>query len=204
MTKERRGANRHRGSWAVLAAMVAMLSLVAALEFVPQSPFAGMVQRWIAGTRQTTGEVAYPGNPADDGTSDALRQWLDAEQPEVAVVEPPNFDPVEDGPDDDEQENDGTVDPEATEPAAPIQGGTSAGGASSTSSGNAGSSPSSSGTTSGNSGSGSGSSSGGNSSGSSSTTSGHKHTLATREVVETTDWIEYVDGHYETVHHAAV
>ena len=85
-------------------------------------------------------------------------------------------------------------------------GGSSSGSSSSSSSGGSSGGSSGSGTTSGSSGTGGSGSSGGSSSGSSGSgsTATHTHTLATREIVETTDWVEHVEGHYETVHHAAV
>ena len=96
MTKERQNTKNHKGLVAVSVAFLAMAGLIAAMEFVPQSPFAGMIQRWSAGAQQPAQEAAYPGNPANDGRSEALQQWLDSKQPEITTVEPSSFDPATD------------------------------------------------------------------------------------------------------------
>ena len=226
MTKKRQNTKNNKGFAAVLVAILVVVALIAALEFIPTSPFAGQIQRWITEAQQPAQDAVYPGNPANDERSDALQQWLETEQPDVATVEPPSFEPAAE-PDDDDSEADVETDGNRMAEADGAAGATAGGSSSSSTSGSSSSSSGSSsgGSTSGNSGStssvdgsgssgssgnsGTGSSSSGNSNGgstggSSSTPSTHTHTLATREVVETTEWIEHVDGHYETVHHAAV
>ena len=226
MTKKRQNTKNNKGFAAVLVAILVVVALIAALEFIPTSPFAGQIQRWITEAQQPAQDAVYPGNPANDERSDALQQWLETEQPDVATVEPPSFEPAAE-PDDDDSEADVETDGNRMAEADGAAGATAGGSSSSSTSGSSSSSSGSSsgGSTSGNSGStssvdgsgssgssgnsgtgssSSGSTSGGSTGGSSPTPSTHTHTLATRDVVETSDWVEHVDGHYETVHHAAV
>ena len=224
--KEREGGKR-RTLLAFLLALLLILGVIAALEFVPASPFEGLLRGWLEETQPAPSPETF-GNPANDETSPAIEGWLATEQPEVTTVPPPSFpseDAAADTADDGEgEEADAPDDPAASadpSTSVPSQDGSSTPGSGSTSGspssgsgtgtgsgsssgGDSGSSPASGGSSSGGSGTGTGSGPG---SGSGTTPpAAHTHSLAYREVYVGTQDVTVVDepGHYGIVHHDAV
>ena len=223
--KEREGGKR-RTLLAFLLALLLILGVIAALEFVPASPFEGLLRGWLEETRSAIPSSETSGNPANDETAPAVSEWLATEQPEVTTVPPPSFpseDAAADTADDGEgEETDAPDDPDdpaaSADPSAsvPSQDGSSSPGSGSTSGSpssgtGTGSSSGSSGGSDSNPGTNPGTTPGSGTTAGSGTTSDdpsssvpsepHVHTLAERSWVEEEDVIEHVDAWTEVIHH---